>query len=204
MEYVDIYAHENNTVTERSKLVCTPADMTSLKDRMQKMDIVDICARERANTMWKFSILTNLTIFGSLLKDVPMGCKDTVSREPLLRNCNVNCLTFERNTRQPYNYNLCLFRALALHLHGNGKMEEKTSKIFNLFLNNSEEGDVSKRQDVHLNDIPNSEDLLQLNIFLYDIDFVDGELFGELCRRSFQKHEKKRQAVTLQQSDLLR
>ena len=37
------YAHENNTIMETSKLVCTQADMTTLKDRMQKMDIVDIC-----------------------------------------------------------------------------------------------------------------------------------------------------------------
>ena len=72
------YAHENNTVMERSKLECTQTDMTNLKDRMQKMDIVDICTRERANTKWKFYKLTNLTIFASLLKDVPMGCKDTV------------------------------------------------------------------------------------------------------------------------------
>ena len=32
--------------------------------------------------------------------------------------------------------------------------------------------------------------MLHLNIFLYDIDFVDGELMGELCRRSIQKYEK--------------
>ena len=44
------YAHDNNTIMERAKLVCTKADMTNLKDRMQKMDIVDICTRERANT----------------------------------------------------------------------------------------------------------------------------------------------------------
>ena len=30
------YAHENNTKMERSKLVCTQADMTNLKDIMQK------------------------------------------------------------------------------------------------------------------------------------------------------------------------
>ena len=35
--------------------------------------------------------------------------------------------------------------------------------------------------------IPKVEDLLQLNIFLYDIDFADGELIGELCRGSIQK-----------------
>ena len=184
------YAHENNTIMETSKLLCTQADMTNLKDRMQKMDIVDLCTRERANTKWKFYKLTNLTIFASLLKDVPMGCKDTLLPEQLSRNGFVNCLTFDRNTRQPYNGNLCLFRALALHLHGNEKLEEETSKIFNVFLNKSEEGDPSKFQCVHMTDIPKVEDLLQLNIFLYDIDFVDGELIGELARRSIQKFEK--------------
>ena len=51
--------------------------------------------------------------------------------------------------------------------------------------------------------IPKVEVMLQFNIFLYDIDFVDGELIGELCRRSFQKYEKC-QTFTLQQSHLLR
>ena len=175
---------------ERAKLVCTQADMYNLKDRMQRMGIVDLCTREKANTKWKFFELINLTIFALSLKDVPMGCKDKVSPEPLLKNHNVNCLTFERSTRQPYNDILCLCRTLALHLHDNEKMDEETSKIFNLFLNNREEGDVSKFQGVHLNDIPKSEDLLQLNIFPYENDFVDGELIGELCRRSTQKYEK--------------
>ena len=107
-----------------------------------------------------------------------MGFKDAVLPEPLLRNCNFNCLTFERNTLQPYNDNLCLFRVIALHLHGEKKPEEETSNFFNLFLNNSEEIDVSKFQGVHLNVIPKVENLLQLNIFLYDINFVDGELIG--------------------------
>ena len=49
-----LYAHKNSTVMESSKLVCTRADMTNLKDRMQRIDIVDICTRERANTKWNF------------------------------------------------------------------------------------------------------------------------------------------------------
>ena len=138
------YAHENNTVMERSKLVCTSDDITNLKEKIQKMDIIDLSTRERANTKWKFYKLTNLTIFASLLKDIPMGCKDTVLPEPLLKNQNVNCLTFERNTSQHYNDNLCLFRALALHLHGNEKLEEETLKIFNLFLNNSEKKETTE------------------------------------------------------------
>ena len=40
-----------------------------------------------------------------------------------------------------------------------------------------------------MTDIPKVEEMLQLNNFLYDIDFVDGELIGELARRSIQKFE---------------
>ena len=85
------YAHENKTIMEGAKLVCTQADMTNLNERMQKMDIVDLCTRERSNTKWKFYKHTNLTVFASLLKDVPMGCKDTLLPEPFLKNHNVNC-----------------------------------------------------------------------------------------------------------------
>ena len=136
------YAHENNTVMERSKLVCTQTDVTNLKDRMQKMDLVDICTRERANTEWKSYKLTNLSIFASLLKDVPMDCKDTVLPEPLLKNHNVNCLTFERNTSQPYNDNLCLFRALALHLQGNENWRRRLRK-FSTF------SSITVRKEIH-------------------------------------------------------
>ena len=119
-----------------------------------------------------------------------MVCKDKILHEPLLKDHIVNCLTFERNTRQPSNDNLCLFRAVALHLFGYKKLEEETSNFFNLFLNNSEEGEISKFQGVQLNDFPKAEDLLQLNIFLYDVNFVDAKLIGERCRRSIQKYEK--------------
>ena len=94
------YAHESNINMERSKLACTQADMTTLKNRMHKMDILDICTREKANTKWKLYKLTNLTIFASLLKDVPMGCKDAMLPEPLSRNGNVSCLTFKKSMRQ--------------------------------------------------------------------------------------------------------
>ena len=50
-------------------------DITNLKEKLQNMDIVDLCTRERANTQWKFYKLTNLAVFAALLKVVPMGCK---------------------------------------------------------------------------------------------------------------------------------
>ena len=90
------YAHENNTLMERSTFVCKPDDITNLEEKIQKMDIVDLCRRERANTKWKFYKLTNMAVFAALLKDVPMGCKDSVLLEPLLKNQKVNFLTIEK------------------------------------------------------------------------------------------------------------
>ena len=40
-----------------------------------------------------------------------------------------------------------------------------------------------------MNDIPTVEDLLILNILLYVVDIVDGNIVGELARRSVQKRE---------------
>ena len=36
------YAHENNTIMEQSKLVCTSDDIVNLKEKLQKMDIIDL------------------------------------------------------------------------------------------------------------------------------------------------------------------
>ena len=118
-----------------------------------------------------------------------MGCKKAVLPEPLLKNRTINCLTYEENTRQPKNDNLSLLRVLALHLHATQRLEEETSKLFNLFINEMDGLSPNQFQGVHMNDNPTVEDLLTLNILLYDIDFVDGNIVGELARRSLQKYE---------------
>ena len=196
MDLADIFMLTRTIWSWRGrKLVCTPDGNTNLKKKLHKMDIVDVCTREGANTRWKFHKLTNLTVFAALLKDVPMGCKNSVLPEPLLKNKNVNCLTFEENTRKPYNDSFCLFRAVALHLFDNKILMEEKSKIFNIFLNNCSGADPSKFQGVHMTEIPKVEEMLAVNAFLYEIGFVDGELIGKLVVS---------QTFTLQQSDLLR
>ena len=189
-EFRYFYAHENNTPLDRSKLVYTHDDLAKLKDFLNKIEVMESCGRERMNTKWRFYKLTNLTVFAALLKKVPMGCQDVVLLEPLLRNGTINCLTFKEKTRQPKNDNLCLFRAPALHLHGNQRLEGETSKLFNLIINKMDGLSPNQFQGVHMNDTPAVQDLLTVNILLYDIDIVDGNIIGELARRSVQKHEK--------------
>ena len=165
----------------------TRDDLAKLKKFLNKTDVIGSCSRERINTKWRFYKLTNLTVFAALLKDVPMGCKDAVLHEPLPKNHTINRLTFEENTRKPFNNNLCLFRALALHIHRNQRLAEENSILFNLFINKMDGLGADQFEGVHMNDIPIVEDLLTLNIVLYDIDIVDGNIKGELARRRVQK-----------------
>ena len=183
------YAHENDTLLDRSKLVCTRDDLAKLKDFFNKTDVIESCSRKRMNTKWRFYWLTNLTVFAALLKDVSMGCKDAVLPEPLLKNHTINCLTFEENTRQPYNDNLCLFRALSLHLRRNQRLEEVTCKFFNSILNKMHGLSPNQFKGVHLNDTPIVENLLTLINLLYDIDIVDGNVIRKPARRSVQKYD---------------
>ena len=85
---------------EQSKLVSNRDDMAKLKEILKKTDVTESCTKERSNTKRKFFKLTNLTIFAALLRDIPMGCKDAVLYESLLRNPSVNCLTYEQNTKK--------------------------------------------------------------------------------------------------------
>ena len=119
-----------------------------------------------------------------------MGCKDAVLPEPLLKNCTINCLAFEENTRQPYNDNLCHFCAPALYLHGYQRLEEETSKILKSIKIKMDGLSPNRFKGIQMNDIPVVEDLLTLNILLYDIDILDGNIIGVLARRNVQKYVK--------------
>ena len=109
-----------------------------------------------------------------------MGCKDAILPESLPKNHIVNGFTYEQNTKKLYKDNLCLFRVLALHLHGNQRLEEETSKLFNPFLINNTNPDPSKFQGDCMDDIPSVEDIVGINFFIYDIDLFDGDILGNL------------------------
>ena len=44
-------------------------------------------------------------------------------------------------------------------------------------------------QGVHMNDVPTVEDLLTLNLLLYDVDIVNGNIVREIARQSVQKYK---------------
>ena len=57
------YAHENNTLLDRSKLVCTHDDLAKLENFLNKPGVIESFSQERMNTKLRFYKLTNLTVF---------------------------------------------------------------------------------------------------------------------------------------------
>ena len=85
---------------------------------------------------------------------------------------------------------LVLFSCSCLHqLQGDQKLEEETSKSFNVFMRRMDGLSPSHFHGVHINDSSIVEDLLLLNIRLFQIDIVERYVNSEIARRSVQKHE---------------
>ena len=130
-EYRYFYAHENNTFFEKSHLLCSKGDVVSLQDRVEKMDFIETCAQERANTKWRCALTTNVTIFCALL-----GCLPAVIPEQLLRRRDVNCLV-TNGYGETYKDYICMFRAVAVHLYRSAEIETNAAKLFSDFLHES-------------------------------------------------------------------
>ena len=86
-EYRYFYTHENNTLFEKSHLLCTKADLITIQGKVEKFDIVEQCTQERQNIKWRFKLITNFTVFAALLKNIPMGCPGKTPHVPM------GCLT---------------------------------------------------------------------------------------------------------------
>ena len=186
-EYRYYYAHENNTLIEKSHLLYTKADLITVQGKVGKFDIVEQCIQERQNTKWRLKLITNVTIFAALLKNIPMGCPDSVLPEPLLRHKQVNCLLSDKD-KQPYKDHLCLFRALTMYLHGHSNLDAHTSQLFTEFISKS--GYNTKNFcGVSIDDLPVVEGLVERNKFIYDFDIQEGDYVGKLVRRSIGKFE---------------
>ena len=61
-EYQYFYAHENNTLFEKSHLLCTKADLITIQGKVEKFDIVEQCTQELQNPKRRFKLITNVTI----------------------------------------------------------------------------------------------------------------------------------------------
>ena len=170
-----------NTKFERCKFEATTQDLTEIKILVKNTDVIESCTNERTNTNWIFYKSTNVT---ALLREVPIGCKDTILPDPVMNKQSAKDLEIEQITWKPYKDNLGIFRALELHLHGKERLERETSILLIFYLEQTGGTDPATFRGVYLEEIATVENNAQTDIFLYDIDIVVGSVIGELARRS--------------------
>ena len=99
---------------------------------LSNTNLIEDCTKELANGKRKLCTLTNVTFFlfyGKKCNEVPGR---STARATYKKHI-VDYLTCEKTTRKPDSDKVCLLRALALHLHGNEKLEEETPKVITLF-----------------------------------------------------------------------
>ena len=89
-------------------------------------------------------------------------------------------------------------------MHGSQRLEGETSNLFNLFINKMDGLSADQFHGVHMNDILFVEDLLTINIVLYDIDIVDGNIIGELAIRNLPEIQKYSATAKIKQRHMLR
>ena len=117
-----------------------------------------------------------------------MGCIDAVLPEQLLRGPDVNCLV-SNSCGETYKDYLCLFKAIAVHLYGSSELETNAANLFSAFLHESGHDAINFR-GVSIDRLVFVGNAIKHNIFIYDIDIEEGELVGEIARRSVEMYEK--------------
>ena len=132
--------------------------------------------------------LTNVTFFAALLKEVLMGYQDALLPDPLMGNRSVKRLIFGEFSQEPYNDIFILHRSLALH--GNENLEEQISKLFNLFLEITRGTGLANFGCVCKEDRAAVENIVQIDIFPYNIKIIVWYRIGELATRSVGKRSK--------------
>ena len=186
-DYRYFYPHENNLLLDRTFLLCNRNDLLNIQNEIEKLDLFETCTQDCQNSKWRFTVFTIVTIFAALLTNIPMGCTDSPLPEPLLRNLEVNCL-LSNGHYEPYNDNLCLFRATAIHLFGSVNVELQAIKFFNFVTASG--CDPDNFTGVSFDQIPIIEELITQNIFIYDFDIEDGEIIGEFVRRNVERYDE--------------
>ena len=109
-----------------------------------KLDLVETCAQERANTEGRYALTKHVTFFCVLLNNIPMRFLDALIPEQLLRRSEVDCLV-SNGHGETYKDYLCLFRAVAVHLYGSTELEINVAKLFCDFLRESGQDAVNIR-----------------------------------------------------------
>ena len=95
----------------------------------------------------------------------------------------------DSKTYKSFDDNLCMFRAVAYHLHGVVDLKEKSVELFKKFIGVTKQSE-NNFPGVDTNQTHYLEKITEDNIQLYYVFYDENEILGELMRRSESKFSK--------------
>ena len=132
--------------------------------------------------------MTNVSITATMLHDIPLGCKNAVLPDFLMNHTGIKTLLLDRNHHIPYSDNLCVFRAIAIS-QGDNLLQTRTKELFSQFMEQFPDKDPKHFRGVKDSEFVVLEDIAEVNIVVYSVDYIDGKIIGELLRRSANRYD---------------
>ena len=170
------YASRNNDqVFEEPFQISTAADLQSVHQALQNLDVLEWVRQRRPNSKWVVEQVTNVTFFITKLRGHTIG-RGTDLPAYLAENHGLVALDRNRQTGKIYIDNLCFFRALAVHNGCHPKNLERDAKHY---YERYRETFPEKKKfcGVKLTELSDLENLFEVNLFVYCLEPTkpDGE-----------------------------
>ena len=180
------YYHSSNNccgrLLEDPSLITNRGDFDRFLERIHQPDILQWAIAQRPNSDWVCEMATNVTFFINRIEDHPIGCVGVNLPDYVKHNKAIVGLEKDHHCNATSNYNLCLFRCLALHQGCDVRHLEAT--VVTLYAMYSHE-DVHDFAGVTLDELDKVETTFKTNVFVYNLEEIgDGKTMAELVRRS--------------------
>ena len=143
-------------------------DLTKLKKRLERFNVVDYILKQRPDTKWKPLLITNVHfslfhlnyLLGAPI-ELPTHIKSSKSIVSLVK---------DQSSGTPHDDNLCIFRCLSTHLHGSKQLETNTKSYF-------------KKWHAYVNETVQKEEIImpRCNVEQFDGVSVENMVYFERC-----------------------
>ena len=161
-------SRNNNHLFESPFQIATAPDLQQVRDALRDIDVLEWERQQRPNSKWVVEKVTNITFFITKVRGHPIGRGKNLPHY-IVENRGIEALKCNKNNGKLYNDNMCFFRALALH---NGchlkNVERDTQHYYEQFRQTRPEG--KKFCGVKLKELPELEQLFEVNIFVYSLE----------------------------------
>ena len=188
-EYRYFRPFSNEALFTRPIYVSRRHDLTKLRKRLERFNVMDYILQQRPNTKWKPLLVTNVH-FSLFHLNYTLGAPQELP--DYIKSSRSIVALDKRLDGKPYKDNLCGFRCLATHHHGRERIDAHTKAYFKQWVDyiNSKEGIVHIDRDhfmgISEEQMAEFEKCFSVNVNVYELQ-EDGSAFSVYKSRCHHK-----------------